>query len=393
MTKPRIAVVVSHPIQHFCPQYASWSESEEWDLQVFFASTAGMEAYQDENFGQEIKWEGLELNFPHVFLNDGEAISPSPSLDAPELETRLAAYGPDVVIVYGYIQKLQRRALRWGSKHCQRVLMISDSEDRTERPMYKEALKKLALPKLFEQVDGFLTVGDANEDYYRAYGVPPQQFFRTFFPIDRDYFQKAFESRAEMRSELRAEYGIPNDHMVVSVVGKLVDWKRQQDLIHAQQILRRNHPKTTTLIIGSGPTEDELREMVDRSQAEGVIFTGFVQPTELPKFYAATDVYVHTASHEPHSLAISEAIFMGCAAVISDRCGSYGPTDDVRPGHNGFVYECGEPEALSQKLAVLAANPEMCAEFGGASRRFAQFHQELAHGGSLRAALRAVGVL
>lgn len=392
-TRPRIAVVVSHPIQHFCPQYASWSEHDEWDIKVFFASTAGLQSYRDENFGQEIRWEGLTLDFPHVFLNDGAALPSSPQLDAPDLEARLAEWRPDVVIVYGYIQKLQRRALRWAQDHAQRTLMISDSEDRTERPLYKEAVKKVALPRIYQGCDGFLTVGDANEDYYRSYGVAPARFFRTYFPIDRQTYEAAFQERQELGSTLRARYEIPDDHLVVSVVGKLVGWKRQADLARAQQLLRRAHPKTTALIIGSGPDQDEIASTLTKQGPGGVIMTGFVQPAELPAYYAATDVYVHTAEHEPHSLAISEALYMGCAIVLSDKCGSYGPTDDLRPGHNGFVYPCGDAEALSQKLSFLAARPAVRSRFSEASRTFAQRHQRLAHGDSLRAALFALGVL
>ena len=58
--------------------------------------------------------------------------------------------------------------------------------------------------------------------------------------------------------------------------------------------------------------------------------------------YCAADVYVHCSDNEPHSLAITEAIYCGLPVVLSDRCGSYGPTDDVQPGINGFVYRCGD---------------------------------------------------
>ena len=33
---PKIAVVVTHPVQHFCPMYKSWSEETDWSLKVIF---------------------------------------------------------------------------------------------------------------------------------------------------------------------------------------------------------------------------------------------------------------------------------------------------------------------------------------------------------------------
>jgi glycosyltransferase involved in cell wall biosynthesis len=64
----------------------------------------------------------------------------------------------------------------------------------------------------------------------------------------------------------------------------------------------------------------------------------------LPAYYAVSDVYIHPPSIEPHSIAMSEAIYVGCPVVLSDRCGSFGPTDDVREGINGFVYSFAEIE-------------------------------------------------
>ena len=70
----RIAIVISHPIQHFCPQYVSFSENPNIILKVFFASTLGYKKYKDLNFDQEISWGNLNLDkFDHTFLN-GEAL-------------------------------------------------------------------------------------------------------------------------------------------------------------------------------------------------------------------------------------------------------------------------------------------------------------------------------
>ncbi len=54
--KLRIAIVISHPIQHFCPQYVSFTQNKNVELKVFFASTLGYKKYVDVNFGKEISW-------------------------------------------------------------------------------------------------------------------------------------------------------------------------------------------------------------------------------------------------------------------------------------------------------------------------------------------------
>ena len=113
-----------------------------------------------------------------------------------------------------------------------------------------------------------------------------------------------------------------------------------------------------------------------------VYFKGFVKSEFLPSYYAATDIYVHPASLEPHSLAISEAIYMGCPVVLSNRCGSYGERDDVREGVNGFVYEFGNIDALANAIKAMRRLIDRI-ELGNQSHNRAEQFQQNAHGGFL----------
>ena len=129
----RLAIVVSHPIQYFCPQYSSWARLEGVELRVFFASRQGLDAYHDEGFAGSVQWEGLVLDFPHEFLAESGKRPVTPVIDAPEVEERLAAFRPDALCVYGYSQLLQRRAAAWARRAGASVLMFSDSELRSKR--------------------------------------------------------------------------------------------------------------------------------------------------------------------------------------------------------------------------------------------------------------------
>ena len=65
--KIRVALVVSHPIQHFCPQYVSFAENINIAFKVFSYFALGLRKYYDPNFKKEISWENLKLDqFDHV---------------------------------------------------------------------------------------------------------------------------------------------------------------------------------------------------------------------------------------------------------------------------------------------------------------------------------------
>ena len=392
MPVPRIAIVLSHPNQHFCPQYSAWARSEAWEVRVFFASSAGLKGYTDPGYGRHVSWDDIPMEFPHEFLNRGQSLPITAHLDAPELGERLGSFQPDVVLVYGYNQKLQRRALLWASASAVKTLMFSDSELRHRRGVARRLLKRLVLPFWYRKVSGFLTTGDANEDYYAAYGVSAQRMFRSPLPIDRAHLGKQFDMREALREALRAHHRIEKEDFVFGMVGKFVATKRQRDLLTSLALLLRTTTNVRLVLVGSGPLEEDLRRQAQNLPEGSVIFAGFVQPTRLAEWYAAMDVYVHASEIEAHSVAISEAVFMGLPLVISDRCGSYGPTDDLQIGRNGLVYACGDAQGLAGHLRVLAADQGVRARFGRESERIGRWGQELAHGEGLRHSLTGIGV-
>ena len=388
----RLAVVVSHPIQHFCPQYSSWAKMDVAESRVFFASRHGLDAYADKNFARTVKWEDLRLDFPHEFLPGAVSRQVNSSIDCEGVELQLGAFSPDVLIVYGYAQPLQRRVIAWAKRNKKSVIMIADSELRAPRNALKRLAKKLLLPLVFKDIDVFLTVGDANEQYYRAYGVDDRRLIRCSFPIDIASYDMMMDRRDVIRHELRRQLGIPLNHKVLLMVGKLVRWKRQKDIIQFSNMIQEARRDITVIIAGTGPDEKDLRTGAKNVGSGGVFFAGFVPPSQLVEYYFAADIYVHCSSVEPHSLAISEAIYSSLPVVLSSNCGSYGPTDDVRQGLNGFVYECGNTDELYSTLLGTLDNQPLMRSMAKQSRSIALANQTLAHGEALTQALEVINL-
>jgi glycosyltransferase involved in cell wall biosynthesis len=378
--KLRVALIVSHPIQHFCPQYVSFAQNPDIEFKVFFASMLGYKKYMDPHFKQEISWSNLELDkFAHEFLNGDEVIPSGKNLDAVTLNATLDNFEPDVIITYGYYQKLQRRAHKWAKHNKIPIAYISDSERRQIRSTVKELVKYPFLYWYFSKMSFFFTVGNANESFYRHYGVPAGKFIRMHFPIDIKSYTGSFEQKQVLRKKVRLAYEIREADFVMSVAGKLVSWKNQDHLIDVMLLLEEEGVFLHLFVLGSGPRLEVLKDKAMALKKSRVYFPGFVSIDELPSFYAASDVYVHPASVEPHSIAVSEAIFMGCPVIISDRCGSYGESDDVQEGKNGWVYPFGDIKELAGKIKWMIANPSERKEFGENAHQLANTFQERSH--------------
>ncbi|MFT5254194.1 MAG: glycosyltransferase involved in cell wall biosynthesis [Flavobacteriales bacterium] len=376
-----IAIVVSHPIQHFCPQYISLSKLPNVNVKVFFASMLGYRRYFDKNFGSEIVWNNLRIDeFKHVFMNGEQVLPSNKDLEAPTLESELEAFHPDAIITYGYFQKFQRACHKWANIRSIPLVYITDAENRQNRHWAKKISKVFALRWYFKKINYFFTVGNANEDYYKLYGVNPKSFIRMHYPIDIEVYSKSFGEKEFHRKAIREKFGIPENMFVINVVGKLVEWKNQSHLIDLLKNLESKGVKAHVIILGTGSTLEELKIQAAKLKSNVVHFAGFVDPLDLPKYYAASDLYLHPAKIEPHSLAISEAIFMGMPIVLSDRCGSYGENDDVQVGKNGFVYKFGDIEEMSVKVIKLIEDRELLNNFSNYSVKISRDFQKRSHG-------------
>lgn len=377
----KIALVISHPIQHFCPMYASWAKLNGVSLKVFFASNLGAAKYFDPNFKKEISWSNLYLDeFDHEFLNGDKTLQSTPKLDAENLDEKLNEFKPQLLVHYGYYHKLAKRARNWALKNKVKIAYISDAEHRQKRPFWKQVLKYPYLFFYFKKADYFFTVGNANEAYYKFYGVSKSKMHRMMFSIDKRSYDVAFSKKEEIRNEFRKNHQIQNNEIVISVVGKLVDWKSQDDLIKLLYSLEKTlpHQKFHLLIAGSGEMEENWKLLSKNLTQNQIHFLGFVNPTELPKIYAATDVYIHPSKIEPHSLSISEAIYMGCPVIVSNTTGSWGVYDDVQEGKNGFVYQHSNIAEMQQHLLEIL-NHKLEA-FSNYSIKISREFQELSHG-------------
>ncbi len=390
----KIAIVISHPIQHFCPWYANITNIEDVDLKVFFASNLGAVAYIDKNFKKEVKWSNLYLDkFKHLFLNLEETIEINSQLDAPELIENLNLFNPDIVIIYGYWQKIQKKTYKWVLENNKKIVYISDTEIKRKSNYFIAIIKSIYLRYFFSKINYFMVVGDSNSSFYKSHGVDDSKLIYSPFPIDLLHFKQKKQNFIGIRKSIRSIYSIKDTEIVLSVVGKAVKWKRPMDAI---KLLLALEQKTNTefclFIIGSGPQLEELKIESKKLTKNRVIFPGFVMPEDLPDYYAATDIYLHTAELEPHSLAISEAIYMDCPVVLSDRCGSYGLSDDVQLGVNGEIYKCGDIVNLTNIILKLALNPILLKSFSENSGRIGACKQEQAHFRSINTLMNKIKI-
>lgn len=370
MTRPvRLAIVVSHPIQHFCPLYREIACDRRVHLKVFFASNAGLEPYFDSAFGQTITWgRDATDGFDHEFLEPAAATIEEAVAGA-DPRPGLTDFAPDVVQVYGYSDQLARRTLFWCVHRRVASVMVSDSELVVPRSRVKRVAKRVLLPLVLRLPVGVLTIGDENERYFRRYGVKPERVHRSPIPIDSPGLDEVLAARASVRAAERAAWQIGEDDVVLLAVGKSIPRKRHEDIVEAVSLLSASVKRRTVVVLaGGGDTTETLRT---RAAAQGVrlLALGFLPVPSLFRAYVGSDILVHPSEADPHPLAIAEAVYCGLPVIVSDRVGSWGPTDDVQSGVNGVRHPVGDIAALAHLIEAWILNPVERTEVGAGSTR------------------------
>jgi glycosyltransferase involved in cell wall biosynthesis len=387
----RLAIVITHPVQHFVPFYRALAARPDIELHVLFGAPIGVQPYFDREMQTQISWNMDMLGgYSHEFLSEAEEGMRS-SLRTPsstKVGERLAAFSPDVVILYGYSQVNIFRALLWCRLHRVPTLIIGDSELLRHRSPMRRLVKQIGLPLVLRQYSGALAVGDSNADFYKHYGVRPDRVFRCPFTIDESTYRAAAANRTALRQEARRTFAIEEGAVVALFVGKLSQRKRPGDILEALAHLARRAdggPPIMALFAGNGELADQLKARAD-AEHMNVRFAGFVNVDQLPSLYAAADFVIHPSQADPHPLICSESACMGLPMVISDRVGAVGPTDIARPGENIIVYPCGDIEALADALATLATDSALRERMGNRSQEiFDEQDVEASTGGLLKA--------
>ena len=72
---------------------------------------------------------------------------------------------------------------------------------------------------------------------------------------------------------------------------------------------------------------------------------------------------------------------MGLPVIVTDRTGSWGESDDVQNGRNGFVYRSGDDSELALHLTSLIENRDLRARLAAASRSIGNASQRQAYEG------------
>ena len=122
-----------------------------------------------------------------------------------------------------------------------------------------------------------------------------------------------------------------------------------------------------SVIIGSGDEEKNLLDFTVQNSLKNVVFLGFKNQTELPKFFAIADIFILPSVNEPWGLVINEAMCASLPIITTKEVGAV--KDLVINGFNGITYDAGNINQLSHSIKYLVQNNLARKEMGLNSKK------------------------
>jgi glycosyltransferase involved in cell wall biosynthesis len=171
------------------------------------------------------------------------------------------------------------------------------------------------------------------------------------------------------RAALRARWLGTGTDAVVLFVGRLIERKRVDQLLHVWAAMPP--PEHAVLcLVGHGPLRASLEAMADRlGLRNSVRFVGL--QTDVTPFYLMADTFVLPSRTEGMSNALLEAMAAGLPVIASDIPVN---REIVQFGENGFLVDWSDVPATAAVLSTVVADPLLRRTLGRAAvERAAEF--------------------
>ncbi|OGW75528.1 MAG: hypothetical protein A2Z72_05835 [Omnitrophica bacterium RBG_13_46_9] len=358
--KYRVGIIATHPIQYYAPWYRALANRPEVKLKVFYCHHQGPEDHARSEFGIPFAWDiPLFDGYEHVFLRN---VARHPAVfgffgcDTPDIMRIIYEKRFDAFITHGWRTKSNWQAIDACWRSGTPILVRGDSYLLARHIFLKQWMKYITHRWFIPKFDAYLVVGKRARDYYLYYGAQEKKMFFAPHTVDNDFFAAHKAAFQPERENIRNIWKIPKGSVVFLFAGKIVPKKRPHDFINAIKMTYNRCRQIFGLVVGDGYFRNSLERKVKKYNLP-VVFTGFLNQSDMPKAYTAADVLVLPSDAvETWGLVVNEAMACALPAIVSNKAGC--TSDLIISGETGEEFRCGDTRQLSGIMERFILDPE-----------------------------------
>ncbi len=148
--------------------------------------------------------------------------------------------------------------------------------------------------------------------------------------------------------EIFKKYNMGKTKTVLFTLQRLVKVKRVDLTIKTLKHLKDNGIEVILMVGGDGPEENNLKVLAKNLGLDkDVIFAGYIPEEEIPKYFAAADIFVFTSEDETFGIVLAQAM---AASLPIVAIGSSAVTEVVDNGKTGLTVNSTDPKELAKAV-------------------------------------------
>jgi glycosyltransferase involved in cell wall biosynthesis len=358
----RLGIFVTHPIQYFAPMWRKLAAYPGLSVRVHFFSDQSVRGGQDAGFNVPVAWDvPLLEGYDHSFVSRTADLSRPLSVSLPDARRVLREGQFDWVMIHGCTHRFEIQvvcaARRLG------IFVLQRGEFTDVRPYkavwYRRLVRDYYLRWFYRHVRHFCYIGDNARRHLMRLGITEDRLFFSPYSVDSDLFEEQY--RRLDRETCRRELGIALDQYVLLFSGKFIPRKAPLLLLEAIAKIP-NKEKLTLLMLGDGVLRPEVESRARDLLGERAILPGFVNQTQLGRYFRAADAFVLPSVFETWGLVVNEAMHFRLPVIVSSGIGC--APDLVRNGETGRVFPVGDADALAKHIQEFLDAPAKARRMG-----------------------------
>jgi len=357
--KIKVLILHNYMAPYRFPLFGLISKNKNIDLTVYFMSRSA----------KNRKWKKLpKLNFKYKVL---------PKLEISYFGKDLLAYiinytfpflfvreKFDVVISAGWLDFASQAAF-FLSKFTKTKFIIW-SESTINEPSLIRTITLPFVKYLVRNSDACIAISTRSKEYLISLGAKVNKIFIGYSSVDNKLFYRLSRLNSNEIQRIKSSYNIKSKKVVL-YVGQFIERKGIEYLISGFKKYINENPDTSLLLVGYGPSEDQLKKMSSDLVNKNIFFVNHVEIDLMPKIYGIADIFVLPSLEETWGLVVNEAMAAGLPVITTDKVGS--SIDLVKNGINGFVVKSKSSMQIYLKLKRILSNPGKINSMGSNSSK------------------------
>ncbi|MBN4064855.1 glycosyltransferase [Dehalococcoides mccartyi] len=337
------------PTPYRVPLFEKWASQSGVELEiVFLAETEATRSWR--GLLDDVKFEFKVLGSPWYWRRFGRK---SLKLNS-GVWSAIRRFQPDVIITAGYDEIAYWKIALYCKLTGTARVNWSGTTLHTGRGRRFIGRK---LKTIFARsADASVTYGSLAARYLESLGAEPDSIVTGVNTTDVTKLAEDVET-----TRANSSFGIERDKyplFLISVVGRLLRFKGVDDILMA--LAEIDSPDIGMLVVGDGPDQSRLEELVENNSIRNVFFVGFAEGEKLVEQYALTDLAVFASHSDVWGMVVNESLAAGIYTLCSTGAGAH--ADLIVPGIDGDLFEPGDINEIKHLIESAFSRAEWLRE-------------------------------